>query len=373
MNTALNKLIHRHDFSDAEAYDRHAGKLFRGVYRKVADDVAAAAPASGVVLDAGCGSGRLAVEIAKRRPDLRLHGIDLESGMVDVATRHAKRENLADRVEFTVADLADLPLPDDSVDMVVSTASLHHWSNVGAVVASLNRVLRPQGRMWIYDMRWVSARSVRAASAGVGRRVDRALVRTGRFPTALFQRLALEPASRKREPREGAHESPVSPSRRPPAMKPCADRPCGQDGSCKAIGDVQRDGRVRDVSHNAGTCHPREGQPAPEARLFDAHWQPKIVGRFNDNDLRVVKVKGEFAWHKHEDTDGVFLVLGGHLTIQLRDRDVELDPGEFFVVPRGLEHCPRADEEAGVLLIEPIGTVNTGDAGGPLTAEPEEI
>jgi mannose-6-phosphate isomerase-like protein (cupin superfamily) len=107
--------------------------------------------------------------------------------------------------------------------------------------------------------------------------------------------------------------------------------------------------------------------------LFDAHWQPKIVGRFNDNDLRVVKVKGEFAWHKHEDTDGVFLVLGGHLTIQLRDRDVELDPGEFFVVPRGLEHCPRADEEAAVLLIEPIGTVNTGDAGGPLTAEPEEI
>jgi mannose-6-phosphate isomerase-like protein (cupin superfamily) len=107
--------------------------------------------------------------------------------------------------------------------------------------------------------------------------------------------------------------------------------------------------------------------------LFDAHWQPKIVGRFNDNDLRVVKVKGEFVWHKHEDTDDFFLVLGGHLTIQLRDRDVELDPGEFFVVPRGVEHRPRADEEAAVLLIEPIGTVNTGDAGGPLTAEPEEI
>jgi mannose-6-phosphate isomerase-like protein (cupin superfamily) len=107
--------------------------------------------------------------------------------------------------------------------------------------------------------------------------------------------------------------------------------------------------------------------------LFDEHWQPKIVGRFNDNDLRVVKVKGEFVWHKHEDTDDFFLVLGGHLTIQLRDRDVELDPGEFFVVPRGVEHCPRADEETAVLLIEPIGTVNTGDAGGPLTAEPEEI
>jgi ubiquinone/menaquinone biosynthesis C-methylase UbiE len=197
MNNALNKIIHRHHFTDAEAYDRHAGKIFRGVYRSVAGDVAAAAPTGAVVLDAGCGSGRLAVEIAKRRPDLRLHGIDLEPGMVDVATRHAKRENLTERVEFTVADLADLPLADNSIDMVVSSASLHHWSNVGAVITSLNRVLRPQGRMWIYDLRWVSARSVRAASAAVDRRVDRALVRTGRFPAALFQRLALEPARRK--------------------------------------------------------------------------------------------------------------------------------------------------------------------------------
>jgi mannose-6-phosphate isomerase-like protein (cupin superfamily) len=107
--------------------------------------------------------------------------------------------------------------------------------------------------------------------------------------------------------------------------------------------------------------------------LFDAHWQPKIVGRFNGNDLRVVKLKGEFVWHKHEDSDDFFLVLDGHLTIQLRELDVELDPGEFFVVPRGVDHCPRADEETAVLLIEPTGTVNTGDAGGPLTAEPEEI
>jgi mannose-6-phosphate isomerase-like protein (cupin superfamily) len=107
--------------------------------------------------------------------------------------------------------------------------------------------------------------------------------------------------------------------------------------------------------------------------LFHTHWQPKIVGRFNDNDLRVVKVKGEFVWHKHEETDDFFLVLDGHLTIQLRDRDVELDAGELFVVPRGVEHRPRADEEAAILLIEPIGTVNTGDAGGPLTAEPDKI
>jgi mannose-6-phosphate isomerase-like protein (cupin superfamily) len=107
--------------------------------------------------------------------------------------------------------------------------------------------------------------------------------------------------------------------------------------------------------------------------LFDEYWQPKIVGRINDNELRIVKVKGEFVWHKHDDTDDFFLVLNGHLTIQLRDRDVELDEGELFVVPRGVEHRPRAEEEASVLLIEPAGTVNTGNAGGPLTTEAQPI
>jgi len=112
---------------------------------------------------------------------------------------------------------------------------------------------------------------------------------------------------------------------------------------------------------------------AEKLSLFAEHWQPKIVARINENDVRIVKVKGEFVWHKHEDTDDFFLVLKGHLTIQLRDRNVDLDEGELFVVPRGIEHCPRADEEAAILLIEPVGTVNTGDAGGPLTAEPQAI
>jgi mannose-6-phosphate isomerase-like protein (cupin superfamily) len=112
---------------------------------------------------------------------------------------------------------------------------------------------------------------------------------------------------------------------------------------------------------------------AQKLRLFDEHWQPKIVARINDNDVRIVKVKGEFVWHKHDDTDDFFLVLQGHLTIQLRDRNVELDAGELFVVPRGVEHCPHADEEASVLLIEPAGTINTGDAGGPLTTEAQSI
>ena len=102
--------------------------------------------------------------------------------------------------------------------------------------------------------------------------------------------------------------------------------------------------------------------------LFDDLWSPKIVASMNDYDIQVAKAKGEFVWHKHDETDDFFLVVEGRLTIQLRDRDVELGPGEIFVVPAGVEHCPRADEEVHVVLIEPHGTVNTGDAGGELTA-----
>jgi mannose-6-phosphate isomerase-like protein (cupin superfamily) len=106
---------------------------------------------------------------------------------------------------------------------------------------------------------------------------------------------------------------------------------------------------------------------------FDEAFSPKIVGELNDYKLEVVKARGEFVWHSHPDTDDFFLVLAGRLTIQLRDRDVELGPGELFVVPRGVEHCPRADDEAHVLLIEPMGTPNTGDAGGERTATEERI
>ena len=112
---------------------------------------------------------------------------------------------------------------------------------------------------------------------------------------------------------------------------------------------------------------------AEKLALIDAPYTPGVVGTYNDNKLVVVKPLGEFVWHKHDDTDDFFLVLSGRLTIQLRDRDVELGPGELYVVPRGVEHCPRADEEAHVLLIEPVGTVNTGNAGGELTAEEERI
>jgi mannose-6-phosphate isomerase-like protein (cupin superfamily) len=112
---------------------------------------------------------------------------------------------------------------------------------------------------------------------------------------------------------------------------------------------------------------------AAKFALLGKPFEPGVVGHVNDYKLQVVKVEGSFVWHKHDETDDFFLVVSGHLTIHLRDRDIELDPGELFVVPRGVEHCPEAAEETHVLLIEPDGTVNTGDAGGELTAEPRAI
>ena len=100
---------------------------------------------------------------------------------------------------------------------------------------------------------------------------------------------------------------------------------------------------------------------AEKLAQFDEHWAPRTVATFNSHDVMVVKVKGEFVWHSHDDTDDFFLVLDGRITIRLRDRDVELGPGELFVVPVGVEHQPCAESEAKLLLIEPSGTPNTGD------------
>ncbi len=104
---------------------------------------------------------------------------------------------------------------------------------------------------------------------------------------------------------------------------------------------------------------------ADKLATFSEHWSPRIVGAFNGHDLMVVKALGEFVWHSHPDTDDLFLVLKGRVTIQTRDGDVALGPGELFVVPKGAEHRPVAAEEAHLLLIEPHGTPNTGD---PATA-----
>ena len=94
---------------------------------------------------------------------------------------------------------------------------------------------------------------------------------------------------------------------------------------------------------------------------FSDYWAPRTVAQLNDYDIMVVKVKGEFVWHKHDDTDDFFLVLDGRLVVRLRDREVVVVPGALFVVPRGVEHQTYAEDETHLLLIEPAGTPNTGD------------
>ena len=106
---------------------------------------------------------------------------------------------------------------------------------------------------------------------------------------------------------------------------------------------------------------------------FTEHWSPTTIAQVNDYDVRIVKVRGEFTWHRHVDSDEFFLVLTGQLTIQMRDGDVVLRPQDLFVVPRGVEHCPRADTETALVLFEPASVVNTGDAGGELTAKIEQL
>jgi mannose-6-phosphate isomerase-like protein (cupin superfamily) len=95
--------------------------------------------------------------------------------------------------------------------------------------------------------------------------------------------------------------------------------------------------------------------------LFKEYWSPKIAGELNDSYLKLAKLKGEFVWHHHEAEDELFLVVQGRLVIKLRDRDISLDEGEFVIIPRGVEHCPVAEEEVHVLLLEPKSTVNTGN------------
>jgi mannose-6-phosphate isomerase-like protein (cupin superfamily) len=110
---------------------------------------------------------------------------------------------------------------------------------------------------------------------------------------------------------------------------------------------------------------------ADKLGTFDEVFSPRIVGYYNDTKVQVAKSKGEFVWHAHQDTDDLFLVLKGKLTVELRDGAVELEEGELLVVPRGVEHRPVAAEEAHVLLLELRGTPNTGDAAAEPAAERE--
>ncbi|MFE7156940.1 cupin domain-containing protein [Streptomyces sp. NPDC057636] len=112
---------------------------------------------------------------------------------------------------------------------------------------------------------------------------------------------------------------------------------------------------------------------AEKLSQFSELWSQKTVAVINDYEVKLAKLKGEFVWHTHEDTDELLLVVSGRLTIQLRDGDVVLEPGELFVVPRGVEHCTVADEETAIMLLEPAGTINTGNAGGSMTKAAERL
>jgi mannose-6-phosphate isomerase-like protein (cupin superfamily) len=101
---------------------------------------------------------------------------------------------------------------------------------------------------------------------------------------------------------------------------------------------------------------------------FTEHWSPRIIAQMNDYHVKLVKIRGEFVWHSHADTDEVFIVLDGEMTILFRDGEVSLRAGDMFVVPKGQEHKPVAAEECAIMLVEPAGTVNTGGVRSDLTA-----
>jgi len=102
---------------------------------------------------------------------------------------------------------------------------------------------------------------------------------------------------------------------------------------------------------------------------FSDHWSPKIIAQMNDYHFKVVKFQGEFVWHSHDETDEVFIVLEGEMSIAFRNGVVDLKAGEMFVVPKGVEHRPHATNECKAMLVEPVGTINTGNTGGEMTAE----
>jgi ubiquinone/menaquinone biosynthesis C-methylase UbiE len=166
-------------------YDRLAPHLLGGFYRRVADEVAAM-QRTGTVLDVGCGPGHLALALARRAPDLMVQGADLSGDMVQRATDNAAHAGLAGRVRFDVSGAASLPYADASVDLAVSTLSMHHWTDVAGMLRELARVVRPGGQVWIYDVwRPAMVAAVEAAALELpfaAPRVEPISLRLGVFP-----------------------------------------------------------------------------------------------------------------------------------------------------------------------------------------------
>jgi ubiquinone/menaquinone biosynthesis C-methylase UbiE len=179
----------------SRVYDVVMVRLTRRLYQRVIADVAALPLAEGKVLDVGTGPGTLVRDLARRLPGLQVYGIDLSEDMIKLARAHARHEHLEERVQFESGDVAHLPYPDQSFDVVVSTISMHHWSELAQPLRELYRVLRPGGRVWIYDFRFVKAQAVEQAQAltPFGETpLEHGLVRTGRSPFALYRRFALQ-------------------------------------------------------------------------------------------------------------------------------------------------------------------------------------
>ena len=180
----------------SRVYDVVMVRLTRKLSRRVIGDIAPVL-SEGKVLDAGTGPGTLAREIARSQPQLQVYGIDLSEDMIRLAREHARREQLEERVHFATGNVAHLPYPNDYFDLVVSTISMHHWYELEQPLRDLYRVLRPGGRLWIYDFRLVKVQTVEKALAStpfVETPLEHTLVRTGFFPFALYRRFALQKA-----------------------------------------------------------------------------------------------------------------------------------------------------------------------------------
>ena len=175
-------------------YQRLTRRPFRGIHtRLLADVVAANLPRGARILDVGTGPGTIPIDLAAAAPQLTIDGLDLSAPMIDHAAAAARVAGCDDRVTFVAADAGDMPFPDGSFDLIVSSMSQHHWSDVPSVVGEIRRVLRPGGRAWIYDARPMLHRAEHAARrAFPAGAVRRAPVRTGRLPLHLFARLTID-------------------------------------------------------------------------------------------------------------------------------------------------------------------------------------
>jgi len=196
-NSSVRQLSHFNSLFTGRGtriYDVTMVRLTRRLYQRVIGDIAPVL-SQGKVLDAGTGPGTLAREIARNQPRLQVYGIDLSEDMIQLAREHAKREQLEERVHFEVGNVAHLPYPDHYFDLVVSTISMHHWYELEQPLRDLYRVLRPGGRLWIYDFRFLKVQAVEKALAStpfVETPLEYTLVRTGFLPFALYRRFALQ-------------------------------------------------------------------------------------------------------------------------------------------------------------------------------------